>query len=189
MFAGFGQALEEACTIDTAKNHDNTTVEATSQIAMNDLAQYLDAWDERQVMDDEESELVELFDTQQNLGNRFDITASPVGLSQQRVTSLSYANAADSMTAYIELASAESMRRSDIQGNLYPSRRNNCISFAHAQCWTSFMELFYYEQTYGYGRQLFERCMADGGRDYGGRLISVPIHPQVSNITIIFFLR
>jgi len=179
-YKGFGQALEEACTIDTAKNHDNTTVEATSQIAMNDLAQYLDAWDERQVMDDEESELVELFDTQQNLGNRFDITASPVGLSQQRVTSLSYANAADSMTAYIELASAESMRRSDIQGNLYPSRRNNCISFAHAQCWTSFMELFYYEQTYGYGRQLFERCMADGGRDYGGRLISVPIHPQFS---------
>jgi hypothetical protein len=27
---------------------------------------------------------------------------------------------------------------------------------------------------------MFERCMADGGRDYGARLVSVPIHPQVN---------
>ncbi len=26
----------------------------------------------------------------------------------------------------------------------------------------------------------FERCMADGSRDYGSRLVSVPMHPQVS---------
>jgi len=31
--------------------------------------------------------------------------------------------------------------------------------------------------------QIFERCMADGGRDYGSRLVSVPIHPQVNGIT------
>jgi hypothetical protein len=34
---------------------------------------------------------------------------------------------------------------------------------------------------------VFERCMADGSRDYGDRLVSVPVHPQV-NILLDFFL-
>lgn len=32
----------------------------------------------------------------------------------------------------------------------------------------------------GYGTDFFERCMSDGGLDYGARLITTPIHPQVT---------
>jgi hypothetical protein len=51
------------------------------------LSKYLDAWDECQLMDDKESELVELFDTKSG------------GTAQTK--NLSYASAADSMTSFI----------------------------------------------------------------------------------------
>ena len=69
-------------------------VEDKSTIAMNMLSQYLDAWDEKQLIDDEESELVELFDTKTTLGNRLS------GIFHSDVASYAH-DAADSMTSFI----------------------------------------------------------------------------------------
>ena len=76
-----------------------------------------------------------------------------------------------------ELASSESSRMSDIQTHLLPYKRYNCLSYTEVNCWKSFLEFFTENDR---GMQLFERCLADAGRDYGGRLLTVPIHPQVS---------
>jgi hypothetical protein len=68
-------------------------VKDVSDAAFQLLSKYLDAWDERQLIDDEESELVELFDTKSSLDNRYGETV--------QTNVVSYASAADSMTSFI----------------------------------------------------------------------------------------
>ncbi len=65
----------------------------------------------------------------------------------------------------------------EIKTFLLPYKRYNCFSFSDVACWKSYLEFFYEE---GNGINIFERCVADAGRDYGGRLLTIPIHPQVS---------
>ena len=76
-----------------------------------------------------------------------------------------------------ELASSESNRMTEIKTFLLPYKRYNCFSFSDVMCWKSFLQ-FVSENDKGI--HIFERCVVDAGRDYGGRLLSVPIHPQVS---------
>ena len=86
---GFGRSLEECC-----KEHgESLDVKDVSDSAFQLLSKYLDAWDERQLIDDEESELVELFDTKSSLDNRYDGTL--------QINVVSHASAADSMTSFI----------------------------------------------------------------------------------------
>ena len=174
-YKGFGSALEKCAELNDGKD-DN------SQKAITILSSYLDTWDEKQLLEDEESELVELFDT------------ASVGVEQEGMTT-----AADSMTSFIgefsscirfvktlvnltcvhcpELASSESNRMTEIKTFLLPFKRYNCFSFSDVMCWKSFLQ-FVSEKDKGIS--IFERCVVDAGRDYGGRLLSVPIHPQVS---------
>jgi len=86
---GFGQALEK-CN-DVEEVHQD--IQAISNVAFTVLSKYLNAWDERQLMDDEESELVELFDTKTSLENRYGLSI--------RTNISKYATAADSMTSFI----------------------------------------------------------------------------------------
>jgi len=150
-YKGFGLALEKCLKADEA---------IRAQSALEILSSYLDTWDEKQVMDEEESEMVELFDTNTSIGGP---------------TTLGFATAADSMTSYIELASSENYRITEIQSFLLPYKRYNSVGFAETYSWKSFIELFDKEE---HGIQIFERCMANAGRDYGGRMLTVPIHPQ-----------
>jgi hypothetical protein len=87
--AGFGRSLEECCT----EHGGSLDVKDVSDAAFQLLSKYLDAWDERQLIDDEESELVELFDTKSSLDNRYGETV--------QTNVVSYASAADSMTSFI----------------------------------------------------------------------------------------
>lgn len=151
-YKGFGSALEK-CEQSDGRQDDN------SEAAISILSPYLDTWDEKQLMEDEESELVELFDT------------ASVGLHE------GVATAADSMTSFIELASSESSRMNEIKTFLLPYKRYNSFSFSDVACWKAYLEFFFGAEN---GIHLFERCVADAGRDYGGRLLTVPIHPQFS---------
>jgi hypothetical protein len=90
------------------------------------------------------------------------------------------------MTCFIELSSTENSRKNEIQSVILPAKRYNSSSYAQNFGWKSFMDVM---PSNGYVNvnDVFERCMADGSRDYGGRLVSVPVHPQV-NILLDFFL-
>lgn len=66
----------------------------------------------------------------------------------------------------------------EIQACLLPYKRYNSLSYSESFCWKSFLEFFTEND---YGISCFERCMADAGRNYGGRLLTVPVHPQVSS--------
>lgn len=162
---GFGQSLEKC----HSESEGDKSVQEKSTAAHSILLNYLNAWDERQLIDDEESELVELFDTKISLENKYG--------AGQRSNIDSDNSAADSMTSFIELSSAESNRKTEIQTLFLPNRRYNCVSFMEQVCWKIIMERSNYDSFDL--NTFFERCMADGSRDYGARLVSVPIHPQV----------
>ncbi len=81
--------MEECCRQIITKENIKEKVTA----AVDDLSKFLDEWDERQIKDDEESELVERFDTNATVGNRFG--------APSRANISSYASAADSMTSFI----------------------------------------------------------------------------------------
>jgi hypothetical protein len=83
-YKGFGIAIDK-CMQPSNVSHDDK-----AKLALSILSSYLDTWDEKQIMDDEESELVELFDTNAS-------TAS----AQDSFPSSGFATAADSMTSYI----------------------------------------------------------------------------------------
>ncbi len=85
-----------------------------------------------------------------------------------------------------ELASSENTRMAEIQTFLLPYKRYNCLSFSENLCWKSFIEFFAERES---GIHIFERCIADAGRDYGGRLLTIPIHPQVSIFGVVSLIN
>jgi hypothetical protein len=186
--------LEKCTESNTEDQHDRHKVDAY----LITLTPFLNMWNERQVIEDEESELVELFEGN-HLGGNSDREASN--------TVLGYATAADCMSSYIgmcfrfvtyhctiyfaselfaflfeEFASSEASRLAEIRSIFNPTRRYNCLAFAEKATWGDFMELF--PESILVGSEFFERCVGDGSRDYGGRILSNPIHPQVN---IIFY--
>lgn len=87
-YKGFGKSLEKCC-----QDEDGIVdVKDISERAFHLLSRYLDAWDENQLLDEEESELVELFDTKSSLDRYFDTNRGNLVQS---------GDAADSMTSYI----------------------------------------------------------------------------------------
>jgi len=167
-YKGFGQALEKC--YNQGKGSDN--IKDTSDAAFLVLSKYLEAWNARQLIEDEESELVDLFDVNTSPETRY---------SNSWKSNLKFVNAADSMTFFIELSSTESSRRNEIQSVILPSKRYNSASYAQNFGWKTFMEVMI-SNGYVNFNDVFERCMADGSRDYGGRLVSVPVHPQFARI-------
>ena len=85
-YKGFGSALEKC-----AKSLSEKPFESNDTMSI--LSPYLDTWDEKQLMEEEESELVELFDT--NTSTQGQVSHSDVSLST------GIATAADIMTSYI----------------------------------------------------------------------------------------
>jgi len=180
-FRGFGAALEKchkALQNDRA-NYTKTRVELeedqnNSVVTLKILSTYIDTWDAKQTQDAVESELVDLFGDNTSVSDvPFQQDSTPIGLSSVVFGS---ETAADSMSSYIELASSENARIADIQHSILPTRRNDRMAFAERYTWKCFMDFFGSRQRYG--EDFFERCMSDGGRDYGARLVSTPIHPQ-----------
>lgn len=87
MQTGFGVALEQ-CFDFIEQFDESSSVEIQSERAMHLLSSYIDSWENYQAQDDEESELVDLFDA----------TLSPDTGSS---VSSYFPNATDSMTAFI----------------------------------------------------------------------------------------
>ena len=192
-YKGFGVALEKCIQLSSVDEDESNAIILI-------LTPYLDTWDEKQLIENEESELVELFDTNASISNQNSGNAD--------LEKMGAATAADSMTSFIgkwhtlfgvilfirysspdlifllnyfllELASSENSRISEIQTYLLLFKRYNCLSYSESLCWKSFLEIFDKKED---GKDYFERCMADAGRDYGGRLLTVPIHPQFSRL-------
>jgi hypothetical protein len=111
--------LEKCCNEIKVADKLNDSSDAAFLI----LSKYLEAWNARQRIEDEESELVELFDVNTSDEN-------PYSTSTWRSTS-KFVNAADYMTCFIELSSVENSRRNEIQSVILPSKRYN--SSNHAQ--------------------------------------------------------
>lgn len=163
-YKGFGVALEH-CFNFIEQKHENSVIELQSEKAISILAKYIDSWESYQALDDEESELVDLFDA---------------AISMDAFSSLSacFPNATDSMTAFIDISSSEKSRVNEIRTSLLPAQRFNRISFAETVCWSHFQGVAC--DNFTNEEDIFERCFADGSRDYGSRLVTVPVHPQFS---------
>lgn len=87
MYTGFGVALER-CFEFIEQFDQSISVEVQSEKAMRLLSNYIDSWESYQAQDNEESELVDLFDA----------TISPDTGSS---ASVYFPNATESMTAFI----------------------------------------------------------------------------------------
>lgn len=79
----------------------------------------------------------------------------------------------------LEISSSGKSRVNEIQISLLPAQRFNCVNFAETVCWGHYQDVVYNK----FSGDIFERCFADGSRDYGSRLVTVPEHPQVSNLS------
>lgn len=78
----------------------------------------------------------------------------------------------------LDISSSEKSRVNEIRTSLLPAQRFNRISFAETVCWSHFQGVAC--DNFTNEEDIFERCFADGSRDYGSRLVTVPVHPQVS---------
>jgi hypothetical protein len=173
-YKGFGAALESS--IDALKNNNDSGSEsllAASDTVLTLLSSFIAKWNEFQAHDEAESELVEMFDENTTIYDSSEKRGSNNAL--ETVTSEA---AADAMSYYIEFASTENNRIQEVQASHMLSRRYGCVSFTEKLCWKLYFEIF--SGLSGELSTLFENCMADGGRDYGSRLVSVPISPQFS---------
>jgi hypothetical protein len=146
------------------------------------LAPYLDFWDESTARDAAESELVELFDESINMtdggykdtlgfSKGYRSAFSPSPSTEQSIPGSE--TAADSMSSFIELSSAEKIRLADIGSIQLSSQRCAIVAFSEKYCWSQFVEI---DKRLDDGH-LFERGIGDG-KHVRGRMISIPIHPQ-----------
>ena len=173
-YKGFGAALDN--TSDVVKNIDYNGIDSllvASDSVLSILSPFIEKWNDFQARDEAESELVEIFDETISLYDSSDKR----GAGNMTETTASEA-AADAMSFYIEFASMENNRIQEAQASHMLSRRYGCVSFTEKLCWK-----FYFDIFSGAANELstlFENCMGDGGRDYGSRLVSVPMSPQFS---------
>eukprot|EP00978_Attheya_sp_CCMP212_P007094 scaffold16529_cov48-Attheya_sp.AAC.4 len=188
-YKGFYAALEK-CRLkhDARDSSKASSGPATSQdegkpeMILSILAPYLDFWDESTARDAAESELVELFDESINMTDgRYKDTQgfskgyrsafSPSASVEQSIPGSE--TAADAMSSFIELSSAEKIRLSDIGSIQLSFQRCTIVAFSEKYCWSQFVEI---DNRLEDGH-LFERGIGDG-KHVRGRMISIPIHPQ-----------
>jgi len=173
-YKGFGAALESA--IEAMKNFDLTSSDNVLVVSDNVLlllSSFITKWNDFQAHDEAESELVEMFDENATIYESLEKRGSNNALEAPTSEA-----AADAMSYYIEYASAENNRIQETQASHMLSRRYGCVSFTEKMCWKLYFEVF--SGWPGELTTLFESCMADGGRDYGSRLVTIPVSPQFS---------
>ncbi|KAL3919245.1 MAG: hypothetical protein SGILL_003850 [Bacillariaceae sp.] len=176
-YEGLGNALEKCVSSDGKSiDHDSNDLKASSDAVLENLAQFLDAWDHNAAVEAADTELVKLFDIglnesssssdSQAQGKADDAVQPPV---QQE-----FESAADAMTAFIEFAAAEKSRMMEVTSIFLPNHRNSCVAFAERFCWARYMEVM----KNGDMNAIWERGVADGNRDVRSRLVSIPCSPQ-----------
>ena len=121
------------------------------------LAPYLDEWDKALAAEEEESELVEQFNT------------STLEEGQRAVVANSETSA-DALDTYASLSNNESSRLAEIK-LVMTSSRSKRLAFSDRNVFRSWLEILT-------DQGQWERCQSDGGRDYGSRIATVPIAPQ-----------
>ncbi|KAL7565117.1 hypothetical protein ACA910_005124 [Epithemia clementina (nom. ined.)] len=166
-YEGLGAALEECMNSDEAVCESTRVVET--------LTPYLDSWDQIVKRDAEESELVELFDSDLQLGAGGNLEAK-AGNSEPapRVAIVQGSeSAADAMSTFFEFAAAEKSRLRELSLRFLPSARYSRISYADRFCWARFTEFLLVDEA-----DVWERGIPDGNRDIRSRIPTVPFAPQ-----------
>jgi hypothetical protein len=177
-YEGLGAALEKCYENgNTPIDHESKDLRESAGVMLENLAPFLDSWDQNAAIDVAETELVKLFDFSLD-----DDSRSPGALSKEdsgSKESESYrlkgpGTAADAMTTFIELAAAENSRMMEVSGLFLPNHRYSCVSFAERFCWARYMEI----TREGSLNKSWERGVADGNRDIRSRLVTIPCSPQ-----------
>lgn len=185
-YDGFAVALEN-CSIVSKSIKDNETEtesettessNADKEVSMassnadkviSTLAPFLDAFDETVALEAAETELVKLFDTNVRLDSGDTTTVVAIAGGAE--------TAADAMTSYIEFASVEKARLTEISGSFLPGHRYSRLAYTHRICWARYIELSERDNDFSM-EKFWERGINDGNRDVRSRLITMPCGPQ-----------
>jgi len=145
-YKGFAGAVSRAATKDDCDD------------VLEILAPFLDEWDKALAAEEEESELVEQFNTSTlDEGHRAVVANSETS--------------ADALDTYASLSNNECSRLAETK-LVMTSSRSKRLAFCDRNVYRSWLEILTDQ-----GQQ-WERCQSDGGRDYGSRIATVPIAPQ-----------
>ena len=144
-YQGFAGAISRAATQEDCDD------------VLDILAPYLDEWDKALAAEEEESELVEQFNTSTlEEGHRAVVANSETS--------------ADALDTYASLSNSESSRLAETK-LVMTSSRSKRLAFSDRNVFRSWLEILT-------DQGQWERCQSDGGRDYGSRIATVPIAPQ-----------
>jgi hypothetical protein len=161
--------LEECSVLVKTAADEGNAKDAGAKAAMllKLLLPYLDTWDANTMQEEEDSEIVDMYDDSSANEESSDVQV-PLPRSE---------TAADAMTTYIEMASVEKSRLSDFVNTFLPSHRYSCQAYAGRYCWSRYYEIVKDGDECGM-EQMCERGIADGNRDIRSRLVSMPCNPQ-----------
>jgi hypothetical protein len=163
-YEGLGLALEK---IKLGSETDAIAQERDA--ALSHLSPFLDKWDAALHIDQQESELISLFDT-------FGLEGSAQGQNKMSASSndSGSGSAADTMSTFFEFAAGEKARLKEITHKFMPSYRHSRLSFTERFCWAEFAASCLQEDI-GFE---WEHGISDGNRDIRSRLASIPSFPQ-----------
>jgi len=161
-YEGLGAALDESL--------GDNSVDTDGVVAA--IAPYLDAWDALAKPDQADTELVELFDANANVGDRTIVrTEEDSGL--RRVVVHGTDTAADAMSTFFEFAAAEKSRLRELSFRFLPGARYSRMSYADRFCWARFAEMHFMPES-----EVWERGVPDGNRDIRSRVPTIVFPPQ-----------
>jgi hypothetical protein len=157
------------------------TFEDKASLCLSVLEKFIDDWDKLQIQDAAEAELIDLFDESMHLDNSssksFAEEYDPQ--SSHRIHFSSKNNkevftSSDAITRFSEAMSMLKHQHQYVAFEYLLSRRFNRVVFAERLCWKTWMEWIDVSKC----NALWERCFADGGRDCGSKLATLPMFPQ-----------
>ncbi|KAL7500214.1 hypothetical protein ACHAWT_008212 [Skeletonema menzelii] len=157
------------------------TFEDKANLSLSILEQFIDNWDKLQIQDAAEAELIDLFDENMHLGNsscksvaeEFDPKSSyrtPFSSKNNK----GIITASDAITRFSDAMLMLKRQHQYVAFEYLLSRRFNKVVFAERLCWKTWMDWI----DVGKCSALWERCLADGGRDFGSKLATLPMFPQ-----------
>eukprot|EP00985_Skeletonema_marinoi_P012038 scaffold5743_cov173-Skeletonema_marinoi.AAC.7 len=157
------------------------TFEDKANLSLSILEKFIDNWDKLQIQDAAEAELIDLFDENMHLGNSScKSAAEELDPQSSYRTPFSSKNnkeiitATDAITRFSEAMLMLKHQHQYIAFEYLLSRRFNRVVFAERLCWKTWMDWIDVSKC----NALWERCLADGGRDFGSKLATLPMFPQ-----------
>ena len=155
--------------------------EDKASLCLSILENFIDNWDKLQIQDAAEAELIDLFDESMHLSSsacksvseEFDPQSSfrkPFAskINKELIT------ASDAITRFSKAMSMLKHQHQYVAFEYLLSRRFNRVVFAERLCWKTWMDWVDVSKC----NALWERCLADGGRDFGSKLATLPMFPQ-----------